>query len=569
MAANVWVNEIDYYHANGETGGKYVEIVGEAGTDLSGWKIYDAISTGVASTTTIGAVTLADNGNGFGVAKIDISVLQDGHRGTGLALEDPEGHLVQLIGYGTESITMPVGSGAASGMTTSPIGVSEYSDYGTSVQLTGTGNKVSDFTWTVASMSGGTLNAGQTLTSANTPPSLTGSLDETVGEGASVTLKSADLYYSDDNASDTPDQVTFTVSHLLHGQIQVDGVVAESFTARDIDDGKVAFMHDGSETSTAGFDVLVEDGNEDDSTPVASHFSLTVEAVNDPATITGVKTGTVQELVSTSVSGKLLVSDPDSDETFKPEHGQMTDGGHGEFSITAAGKWTYTLLANDENVTKLDSGDSIKDHFSVQSADGTTAQIAIAIKGITNINGSNGNDQGASGTLHGTSGDDDVHALKGNDIAFGLKGNDYLFGDAGNDTLYGDGKGSSSKDGDDWLEGGAGKDMLWGGGGADTFAFADGDSGVAAKARDNIGDFSHDDGDRIDLGAIDANGSTAKEDAFKIYTDEKQALAHSGALFIDKHGADSTVYLNTDAAKGFEMAIDVGTNKLASGDFVL
>ena len=38
---------------------------------------------------------------------------------------------------------------------------------------------------------------------------------------------------------------------------------------------------------------------------------------------------------------------------------------------------------------------------------------------------------------------------------------------------------------------------------------------------------------------------------------EKQASAHVGGLYIETHGKDYTIYLNTGSAKGFEMAIDV------------
>jgi serralysin len=105
-------------------------------------------------------------------------------------------------------------------------------------------------------------------------------------------------------------------------------------------------------------------------------------------------------------------------------------------------------------------------------------------------------------TIYGTSA---MNMLDG-----GSGGADALFGFGGADTLLGGG-------GADFLAGGAGKDMLTGGGAdaeVDTFAFlALSDSGVTAATRDVIDDFE--DGiDQISLAAIDANSSTANNDAF-------------------------------------------------------
>jgi len=82
----------------------------------------------------------------------------------------------------------------------------------------------------------------------------------------------------------------------------------------------------------------------------------------------------------------------------------------------------------------------------------------------------------------------------------GNPGNDQLFGLGGNDTLNGG-------DGADRLYGGGGKDILTGGPDGDTFVFTSiKDSGVTRATRDVITDFNHiDDGDIIDLSAIDAN----------------------------------------------------------------
>ncbi|MCB2048293.1 MAG: M10 family metallopeptidase [Novosphingobium sp.] len=69
--------------------------------------------------------------------------------------------------------------------------------------------------------------------------------------------------------------------------------------------------------------------------------------------------------------------------------------------------------------------------------------------------------------------------------------------------------------GNDLLVGGAGRDWLSGGRGADTFQFAGGDfAGASVDLADVISDFNADEGDILDLSAIDALAG-GKDDAFR------------------------------------------------------
>ncbi len=376
---------------------------------------------------------------------------------------------------------------------------------------------------------------------------------------------SADFYYTDED--DDAKNVSFTISNLQHGVVLVNNVAKTKFTAQQLDDGVVQFVHNGDEAETAGFDILVEDGNEDKSTPTASHFSFIVDPFDDPSVITGNLKATVRELLTPTVTGTLTVTDPDDKSAhFQVATNESSDYGLGTFSINSAGKWTYKL--QQETVSYLNNGQTVADQITLRSADDVEVQIQITVQGTNNFNGTAGADKGAT-ALVGTVYQDYMHGLRGADTIRGLGGADFIFGDAGNDTLYGDDVKRSSKDGKDVLDGGAGKDLFWGGGAADTFIFDDGDSALKVAGRDMIKDFSHAQHDLIDLSDIDANRATAKDDAFKIYTNEKQALSHIGSLFIDVHGKDITLYMNNAAAKGFDMAIDVETGKLVAGDFLL
>ena len=159
------------------------------------------------------------------------------------------------------------------------------------------------------------------VTDANDAPVLTGDLAATVDEGASYTITTADLNFTDpdDNAAG----VTFTVTGLTNGTVQVLGTDATSFTGTQLAAGEVTFLHDGSETTAAAFQVAVEDGNEDTSTPTPSTFNLTVTPVNTPANAApvitsngGQDTATVSVVENRIAVTTVTATDPDASDTL-------------------------------------------------------------------------------------------------------------------------------------------------------------------------------------------------------------------------------------------------------------
>lgn len=160
-----WINEF-HYDNDGSDVNEFVEVAGSAGLSLSGWKIeaYNGNGGGMYKSVNLSG-TIADQQSGFGVIGFAISGLQNGSA-DGLALVDSTGAVVQFISYeGTLTAT----SGAASGMTSVDVGVSEGSgsSANSSIYLTGTGAQYSDFTWQVGSgQTSGTINTGQSFVSA-------------------------------------------------------------------------------------------------------------------------------------------------------------------------------------------------------------------------------------------------------------------------------------------------------------------------------------------------------------------------------------------------------------------
>jgi len=146
----------------------------------------------------------------------------------------------------------------------------------------------------------------------------------------------------------------------------------------------------------------------------------------------------------------------------------------------------------------------------------------------------------------------------GKDVLIGTNANNKIDGLAGDDTINGLG-------GKDSLTGGLGKDLLTGGTGKDIFVFnASAESKIGAK-KDLITDFSHKQGDKIDLSGIDAKIGTSIDDSFTFI---KSSAFHkvAGELHLVKGVLSGDT--NGDGKADFEMQI-VGVQKLVPVDFVL
>jgi Ca2+-binding RTX toxin-like protein len=128
--------------------------------------------------------------------------------------------------------------------------------------------------------------------------------------------------------------------------------------------------------------------------------------------------------------------------------------------------------------------------------------VAAVTVYLTSGTGSGGDAQGDT-----FAGIENVNGGKAGDTIAGNAAANILNGYEGNDALTGVG-------GNDVLTGAGGKDTLTGGIGADRFVYAAiGESVIGANA-DRITDFSHAQGDRIDLSTIDANTAAAGNQAF-------------------------------------------------------
>ncbi|MEO1592645.1 MAG: hypothetical protein AAFU71_15330, partial [Cyanobacteria bacterium J06632_22] len=165
MATPVFINEIHYDNQGIDTGER-LEILFPTGTAIAGWRValYNGNNGAVYRTLrlTDGIETHLSNGFSVVVLSLPTNGLQNGAP-DGLALVGNTDTVIQFLSY--EGRFTAIG-GPADGLTSLDIGVSESgtNPEGTSLQLTGTGNTATDFTWAAsASHTFGAANVGQAL----------------------------------------------------------------------------------------------------------------------------------------------------------------------------------------------------------------------------------------------------------------------------------------------------------------------------------------------------------------------------------------------------------------------
>lgn len=228
----------------------------------------------------------------------------------------------------------------------------------------------------------------------------------------------------------------------------------------------------------------------------------------------------------------------------------LSGGAHGTDTLIGGGGDDRYLVTAKTIIVEAANGGNDRAEADVSYTLSDNVERLVLL-GTGAINGT------GSSTDNRITGNDAANVLDGgggNDVLEGHKGDDTLIGGAGNDTLYGD----------------AGKDTLTGGTGADTFVFAPGSFyGTQVINADRITDFSHAEGDRIDLMAIDANAGLAGDQAFAFIGDaafshvagELRAVVSDGFTLVE---GDT----NGDGKYDFVIAL-TGAPVLAAGDFVL
>ncbi|MGO4126664.1 calcium-binding protein [Inquilinus sp. YAF38] len=308
--------------------------------------------------------------------------------------------------------------------------------------------------------------------------------------------------------------------------------------------------------------------------------------------------------------------------------GDLIDGGTGD-DYVRSGLGADTLMGGDgaDTLSYLPSGLGVSVNLGTnQTSGGDASQDTIS--GFENVEGSlNGDDAligsagdnvlrglGGSDILEGAAGADTLGGDDGNDILRGGAGADQLDGEAGTDTASyytgtagvavnltsGTGSGGEAQgdiltgidnlsgsqgndslvgnndanvlqgwNGNDVLTGAGGKDTLTGGAGADRFVYGGITQSPVGAGADRITDFSHVQGDHIDLTAIDADTGAPGDQAFR-FIGTGAYSHHAGELRTAVAGGVTTIAgdVNGDGTSDFHIQL-TGALALAAADFVL
>ncbi|KQV68058.1 VCBS domain-containing protein [Rhizobium sp. Root1220] len=273
----------------------------------------------------------------------------------------------------------------------------------------------------------------------NDAPVLAGDLTASVEKGHSYVLTKSDVFFTD------PDNtvVTFLVSNQQHGTIQVGGAAATSFTSADLLAGIVTFAHDNSAGNSAGFDIKVEDGNQDGSVPVSQPFHLDVTIPNAAPTV---------ENVTILTDAKSNIDIPVAALLW---HAHDAEGSALKFALP--GNQPHVSYAQgSDHVNYVIQASVPGFHYMV--SDGVNAPVTadVAVTGKS--------------AFVATDHDDFFVAAGNNTYSLIAKGGDDVLigGSSSTNVLYGDGQTESLTDGNDLLIGGnSATNTMWGGGGDD------------------------------------------------------------------------------------------------------
>ncbi|NWG45773.1 MAG: hypothetical protein HXY25_04395 [Alphaproteobacteria bacterium] len=299
----------------------------------------------------------------------------------------------------------------------------------------------------------------------------------------------------------------------------------------------------------------------------------------------------------------MLITGTDDVTAFTPDPGDRAEAvfsnvinnsgtiGATDKHVVMIDEGTHTnILRSESGATSIyQASEDITVDFLQKYADGDSTNDAAALSSIraAEVTSSQVIDQHTTGgsttndNTTGTSGNDRIYARGGNDTVSGAAGNDVLFGQAGNDSLQGatgddslyggagadtllggsnddvlnGGRGADSLDGgfgNDTLTGSFGADTLNGGPGADTFVFKGTNESPFGETWDLLIDLFYLGADMIDLTAIDANESTAADDAFS---------------FIGESAFSAVGQLRVTSYSGIQWLVEGNTNGDTTAEF--
>jgi VCBS repeat-containing protein len=123
--------------------------------------------------------------------------------------------------------------------------------------------------------------------------------------------------------------------------------------------------------------LVVGCGSSGSDSTIKNNEAITLQT---PAIIGGNSQGEVISNSNDAITGSLTITDQQPGEAaFIAQENSATS--YGFFSLNAGGDWSYTLDDLNTSITSLNEGETLQDTITVNSVDGTSAQIIITIVG--------------------------------------------------------------------------------------------------------------------------------------------------------------------------------------------
>jgi len=337
------------------------------------------------SNVDLSSVTLEDEDAGSGSITLNLSAASG-------MFSASSGGGVTVYGSGTGTLTL---------IGTVP-NINTYLNTTSNIQYTGPTNVFGNYASTIvlAANDGGNTGSGGGsdvslgtvnihITEVNDAPRMVTNTGLTLNEGATKLMTIGELSSTDVDTDDATLTYTITTGPT-NGQLEnIDnpGVSISSFTQQLLIDGKIQYIHDGSNTTNDSFIFKVSDGTSNEL--IGQTFSIVVNAIDDGTPTITTNTGlTLNEGASKAITiGELSSTDVDTDDTTLtytittgPTNGQLENIDNPGVSISS---FTQQLLVDGKIQYLHDGSNTTNDSFIFKVSDGAPNELTGQTFSIT------------------------------------------------------------------------------------------------------------------------------------------------------------------------------------------
>ncbi|RID93598.1 hypothetical protein D2N39_01385 [Gemmobacter lutimaris] len=232
-----------------------------------------------------------------------------------------------------------------------------------------------------------------TLADPTVPPAVTTNTGATVLEGGLLTIANTQLQTTDSDTVTT--SLTYRVTSvatngILFRDLDGDNVVDagetrglnNTFTQADIDAGRIKYLHNGGETTSASFGFSVTDGHD---TVTGNTFSLSITPVNDAPTGSGLPTDVTvtEDLAGNLDLSGVTLADVDSTNltlTLTASAGTMAASDGGGVTVAGSGTGTLTLSGTAADLqTYLDTVSNVQYTGAANASGNDAATVSVSV----------------------------------------------------------------------------------------------------------------------------------------------------------------------------------------------